>query len=103
MDFAIIKTGGKQYKVKEGDTLNIEKVDKEEGDEIIFDQVLMKSDDGDFEIGTPVIEGSKVNAKVVEHGKGEKVTIFRYKPKNRHRRKVGHRQPYTKIEIQSIS
>ncbi|HMB17478.1 MAG TPA: 50S ribosomal protein L21 [Candidatus Paceibacterota bacterium] len=103
MDFAIIKTGGKQYKVKEGDVLNIEKIDKEEGDEVVFDQVLMKSDDGDFEIGTPVIKGSKVSAKVLSHGKGEKVTIFRYKPKNRHRRKVGHRQPYTKIEIQSVN
>jgi large subunit ribosomal protein L21 len=103
MDFAIIKTGGKQYKVQEGSILNIEKINKEEGEEVVFDEVLLKSFDDDCEIGTPLLEGSKVIGKVLEQGRDDKVTVFKYKPKKRYKKKMGHRQPFTKIKIEKIN
>lgn len=100
--YAIIQTGGKQYRVSEGDVLSIEKLTAAEGEEVIFDQVLTVVADGDVKIGKPVIEGAKVTAKVVEHGKGKKILVFKYKAKSNYRKRQGHRQPYTKVEISKI-
>ena len=100
---AIIVTGGKQYKVAEGDTLYIEKLDAEAGDSITFDQVLavLKEDGAVF--GAPTVEGASVTANVVKNGKGKKVMVFKYKPKKNYRRRQGHRQPYTKVEITKVN
>ena len=100
--YAIIQTGGKQYRVSEGDVLSIEKLTAAEGEEVVFDQVLTVVADGDVKIGKPVLEGAKVTAKVVEHGKGEKILVFKYKAKSNYRKRQGHRQPYTKVEISKI-
>ena len=80
--YAIIQTGGKQYRVSEGDVLSVEKLPVAEGEEVVFDQVLTVVADGDVKIGKPVLEGAKVTAKVVEHGKGEKILVFKYKAKS---------------------
>jgi len=101
--YAIIETGGKQYRVQEGDSLFIEKLDVNAGDSIKFDKVLAVSKDGSLSFGSPVVEGATVNATVVENGKGPKVVIFKYKRKKDYRKKQGHRQPYTKVKIESIS
>ena len=101
MSFAVIKTGGKQYKVAEGDVLYIEKLDHE-GDEVVFDNVLLVAN-GSVQVGKPVVSGAKVMAKVLEDGKGEKKMVFRYKSKTRQHKKKGHRQPYTKIQITKIT
>ncbi|MCD6114800.1 50S ribosomal protein L21 [bacterium] len=100
--FAVIKTGGKQYLVKPGDKIKIEKIKNKEGEEVVFEEVLLVSDDKKTEIGKPLVEGAKVKAKVLEHGKGEKIIIFKYRSKKRYRKKQGHRQPYTLIEILEI-
>ena len=100
--YAIIQTGGKQYRVSEGDVLSVEKLTAAEGEEVVFDQVLTVVADGDVKIGKPVLEGAKVTAKVVEHGKGEKILVFKYKAKSNYRKRQGHRQPYTKVEISKI-
>ena len=100
--YAIIQTCGKQYRVSEGDVLSIEKLTAAEGEEVVFDQVLTVVSDGDIKIGKPVVEGAKVTAKVVEHGKGEKILVFKYKAKSNYRKRQGHRQPYTKVEISKI-
>ena len=100
--YAIIQTGGKQYRVSEGDVLSIEKLTAAEGEEVVFDQVLTVVSDGDIKIGKPVVEGAKVTAKVVEHGKGKKILVFKYKAKSNYRKRQGHRQPYTKVEISKI-
>lgn len=100
---AIIVTGGKQYKVAEGDVVYIEKLDQEAGDTVKFDQVLAILDGDKATFGTPVVEGAKVDASVVKNGKGKKVIVFKYKPKKGYRRKQGHRQPYTKVTIGKIS
>lgn len=102
MNFAIIETGGKQYKVQEGTTVRIEKIDAEEGDEVTFDKVLMVSEDGEVKVGKPYLDKASVQATVQEQGRAEKKIVFRYKPKKRHRRKKGHRQPFTQIEVTSI-
>ncbi len=99
--YAIIQTGGKQYKVEAGDELLVEKLDAEVNAEVEFD-VLLVADDAGVKIGTPVLDGVKAKAKVVEHGKGKKAIVFKYKPKKNIRTKRGHRQPYTKVEILSI-
>ena len=99
---AIIETGGKQYKVAEGDVLFIEKLPQEAGDAIKFDKVLAILGDAP-KFGAPVVEGASVDASVVKNGKGKKVVIFKYKPKKGYRRKQGHRQPYTKVTIGKIS
>lgn len=99
--YAIIKTGGKQYKVAEGDVLSIEKLDAEVGAEVSFN-ALMVVDGAEVKVGKPVVEGASVVAKVVEHGKGPKVIIFKMKPKKDYRKKQGHRQPFTKVEILSV-
>lgn len=99
--YAIIKTGGKQYKVAEGDVLNVEKLDVEVGAEVSL-EVLMLVDGDAITVGKPVVDGASVVAKVVEHGKGDKVVVFKYKPKKDYRKTQGHRQPYTKLEIVSV-
>ncbi len=100
---AIIVTGGKQYNVSEGDTLFIEKLDVEAGEAVTFDTVLAIVDGANTKFGTPVVEGAKVDAKVVKNGKGKKIRIFKYNPKKGYRKRQGHRQPYTKVEIGKIS
>ena len=100
---AIIVTGGKQYNVSEGDTLFIEKLDVNAGDAVVFDQVLAIVDGENTKFGTPVVEGAKVDATVVKNGKGKKIRIFKYTPKKGYRKRQGHRQPYTKVEIGKIT
>ena len=100
--YAIIETGGKQYKVAAGDEVLVEKLTVEPGEEVSFDVLLVSDESGVVTVGKPVVEGVKAKAKVVEHGKGKKVVVFRYKPKKNVRKKQGHRQPYTKVEILSI-
>jgi len=100
--FAIIKTGGKQYKVAEGDVVSIEKHASEDG-KIVFDDVLLTVDGDSIKVGTPFVSGASVAAKVLEEGKGKKKMVFRYKSKTRQRKKKGHRQLFTKIEITKIS
>src|SRR3989344_1592303 len=99
MSFAVIKTGGKQYKVAVGDKLEIEKLDAEAGSEVVFDEVLMTEN----QIGTPVVSGAKVMAKVLVQGRADKVIVFKFKNKTRYKKKKGHRQPFTKVEILSIT
>ncbi len=100
--YAIIQTGGKQYRVAEGDTLNVEKLVAEEGAVVTFDQVLTVVDAADVKVGRPLVDGAKVTAKVVAHGKGEKIYVFKYKAKSNYRRRQGHRQPYTEVLIEKI-
>ena len=103
---AVIKTGGKQYLVSPGDKIQVETLEVEEGKEFTFDEVLLcdKSADGKKpEVGAPTVEGAKVTAKVLKHVKGPKLIIFKYKPKKRYKRKIGHRQTFTEVEIISIS
>ena len=98
---AVIVTGGKQYTVSEGDVLYIEKLEAEET--VTFEQVLAVLDGENSKIGTPVVEGASVEAKVIKTGKGKKITVFRYKAKKNEKKKQGHRQPYTKVEITAIA
>ena len=100
--YAVIMTGGKQYQVKEGDILNVEKLMVEAGSTVDFDQVLMISGEEGTKIGNPVVEGAKVSAEVIEHGKAKKIVVFKYKAKKGYKKKQGHRQPFTKIKINSI-
>ena len=99
--YAIIATGGKQYRVSEGDVIYIEKIDAHVDSTVSFD-VLLMGNDGDVKIGTPVVEGVKVEGKVVGQIRGEKIVVYKYKSKKNYRRKQGHRQPYTKVEITKI-
>ena len=100
--YAIIESCGKQYKVEQGDVVFFEKLDAEEGKKVTFDKVVLVSDGEKIEIGNPYVKGFKVEGKVVAHGKGKKIIVFKYKAKKNYRRKQGHRQPYTKVEITSI-
>ena len=100
--YAIIRTGGKQYNVSVGDEIVVEKLNAEVGDVVSFD-VLMLVDDNGVKIGTPVVKGASANAKVIEHGKGKKVVVFKYKPQQNYRKKQGHRQPYTKVKVTALS
>ncbi len=100
--YAIIESCGKQYKVAEGDVVFFEKLDAEEGKKVTFDKVILVSEEGKVQIGNPYVKGVKVEGKVVSHGKGKKIIVFKMKPKKNYRRKQGHRQPYTKVEITSI-
>ena len=100
--YAIIQTGGKQYKVAAGDEVLVEKLEAAVDTEVEFD-VLLVSDESGVQVGKPVLDGVKAKAKVVEHGKGKKVIVFKYKPKKNIRKKNGHRQPFTKVEITAIA
>ena len=99
--YAVIETGGKQQRVEEGAEIFVEKLDIEAGESISFDQVLMIGGDK-LVIGNPYVKGAKVEAKVIKHGKQKKIIVFKFKPKKKYRRKQGHRQPYTKLEITNI-
>ena len=100
--YAIIESCGRQYKVTEGDVVFFEKLEAEEGKKVTFDNVVLVSDDKKVEVGAPYVKGVKVEGKVVSHGKGKKIIVFKMKAKKNYRRKQGHRQPYTKVEITSI-
>lgn len=100
--YAVIETGGKQYRVSEGDVINVEKLKVAAGDTIEFDRVLAVSDGSSVKVGTPVVENAKVSGSVVENGKAEKVIIFKYRAKKDYRKKQGHRQPYTQVKIEKI-
>ena len=100
--YAVIEACGKQYKVTKGDVVFFEKLDVEEGKKVTFDKVVLLSDEGKVEVGAPYVKGIKVEGKVVAHGKGKKIIVFKYKAKKNYRRKQGHRQPYTKVEITAI-
>ena len=100
--YAIIESCGKQYKVAQGDIVFFEKLDAEEGKKVTFDKVILVSDDGKVQIGNPYVKGIKVEGKVVSHGKGKKIIVFKMKAKKNERKKQGHRQPYTKVEITAI-
>ena len=102
-DYAIVHTGGKQYRVKAGDVIRVETIPGDEGDFVELEDVRMLSMGGDVTVGAPSVTGAKVTAQIVGSGRGEKITVFRYKPKTRYRRKNGHRQPYTDLRITSIS
>ena len=102
MDYAIFKTGGKQYRVKPGDVLDVEKLSLEVGSVAEFDQVLAVSEDGEVSFGAPLLSGATVTAEVQSHYKDRKLIVFKYKRKTRYRRKKGHRQTYTRLLIQSI-
>ena len=101
--YAVIETGGKQYRVQEGDVVTIEKLNVSAGDDITFDRVLILNDGEKVQVGTPIVEEAKVFGTVVENGKAEKVIIFKYKAKKDYRKKQGHRQPYTMVKIESLS
>ena len=100
--YAVIESCGKQYKVAEGDVVFFEKLDTEEGKKVSFDKVVLVSDDGKVQVGNPYVKGVKVEGKVVSHGKHKKIIVFKMKAKKNERKKQGHRQPYTKVEITSI-
>lgn len=101
--YAVIKTGGKQYRVSEGDTIYVEKLALDEGENVTFEEVLLLNSDGKVRVGAPYVEGVKVVAKAVKHGKQKKIIVFKYKAKKNYRKKQGHRQPYTKLVIESIT
>ena len=100
--YAVIQTGGKQYKVSPGDVIYIEKLPATEGEEVSFD-VLMVSKDDEVLFGTPVVEGVQAQGRVLAHGRGKKIVVYKFKAKKNYRRKQGHRQPFTKVEITAIA
>ena len=100
--YAVIETGGKQYKVEAGQELFIEKLNAEADDKVVFDKVLAVGGDDGIKVGSPYVKGARVNAKVIKNGKAKKITVFTYKPKKNEQRKMGHRQPYTKVSITDI-
>ncbi len=100
--YAIIETGGKQYRVEEGKTVRVEKLPAEKGEEIVFDRVLLYGGGGENEIGCPYLEGCRVRGRVTVQGRGRKIIVFKYKPKKNYRRKQGHRQPFTEVMINQI-
>jgi large subunit ribosomal protein L21 len=99
--YAIIATGGKQYRVSEGDTIYIEKLENEVGDIVSFPVMMLSGET--IEVGSPFVTGASVTGKIVRHGKGEKIVVFKYKSKKNYRRKAGHRQPFTQVEITGIN
>ncbi|MBU2699792.1 large subunit ribosomal protein L21 [Sporomusaceae bacterium BoRhaA] len=100
--YAIIQTGGKQYRVAEGDVISVEKLEIADGEAVVFDSVLTVVKEGEVVIGKPLVAGAKVSGKVVDHGKEKKILVFRYKAKSNYRRRQGHRQPFTKVVIEKI-
>ena len=100
--YAVIETGGKQYRVSEGDTVFVEKLDVEAESKVNFDKVIAVGKDDGMTVGTPYVDGASVEATVVKNGRGKKVTVFTYRPKKDYKRKIGHRQPYTMVKIEAI-
>ena len=100
--YAVIETGGKQYKVTEQEIIFVEKLGAAEGDEVVFDSVVALSDNNGFRVGVPTVDGAKVTAKVLKNGKNKKITVFKYKAKKNEKKKIGHRQPFTKVQIVKI-
>ncbi len=100
--FVIIETGGKQYKISAGKKLKVEKLEAKEGEILVFDKVLLKADGETVNIGAPYVSGARVEARVLKQGRADKVIVFRYHSKTRYRKKKGHRQPYTELEVLSI-
>jgi len=100
--YAIIQTGGKQYKVREGDVLRVEKLNVAEGETVDIEEVLAVGEQGQLQFGQPYVDGAKVTLKVEKQGKGDKVIVFKYKPKKRYRRRQGHRQPYSWVLVEKI-
>lgn len=101
--YAVIETGGKQYKVQEGEVISIEKLNMPEGESVLFEKVLAVSTDKGLEVGMPYIKGAVVNAKIIAQGKDKKIIVFKYKAKKNYKRKQGHRQLYTKVQIEKIN
>lgn len=101
--YAVIKTGGKQYRVEKGDTIFVEKLPVDADDQVVFEDVLAVGEDGKVSVGTPFVSGAKVTGTVVKNGKGKKLNIITYKAKKGSARRLGHRQPYTKVEITDIA
>jgi len=101
--YAIVETGGKQYRVSEGDTLYVEKLPNEQDSNVILENVLAVSNGDDLKVGVPYVEGASITAKVLKQGKAKKIVVFKFKPKKGYKRKQGHRQPYTKIQIEKIN
>jgi large subunit ribosomal protein L21 len=100
--YAIVRSGGKQYRVREGDTIDVERLSTPEGERVELLEVLLLAEDGQVTVGTPTVPGVKVVAEVVSHGRGPKVTVFKYKAKTRYRKKTGHRQGFTRLAVQTI-
>ena len=103
VQYAIVKTGGKQYRVSVGDTISVERLATEAGDDVTFDEVLLIGGDGATKVGTPMVEGASVSARIDDHFRGEKLVIFKYKAKKRYRRRTGHRQEQTRLTITAIN
>ena len=101
--YAIVETGGKQYRVQEGDVITVEKLSIADGEKVVFDKVLAAGEGADIKVGKPYLEGCTVDATAVESGKGPKVIIFKYKAKKDYRKKQGHRQPYTTVRIDALN
>ena len=101
--YAVIKTGGKQYRVQQGDVIFVEKLNAQADEAVTFDEVLLVGDADQSKVGTPVVEGAKVEGKVLSQVKGKKIVVYKYKAKKGERKKQGHRQPYTKVEITAIN
>ena len=101
--YAVIKTGGKQYRVQQGDVIFVEKINAQADEAVTFDEVLLVGNDGETKIGIPVVEGAKVEGKVLAQVKSKKIVVYKYKAKKNERKKQGHRQPYTKVEITAIN
>ena len=100
--YAVIETGGKQYRVQEGDVVFIEKIEGEADSKVTFDKIVLVADDNGAKVGAPYVDGATVEATLLKNGKGKKITVFTYKPKKSEKRKMGHRQPYTQVRIESI-
>lgn len=100
--YAIVETGGKQYKVAEGQYIHVEKLPVEPGAEVRLDRVLLVSRDGEVKVGRPTVEGAAVVARAASHGRGRKILVFKYKPKKNYRRRAGHRQAYTRLVVEKI-
>ena len=100
--YAIMETGGKQYRVQEGDVVFIEKIEGEADSKVTFDKIVLVADDNGVKVGAPYVDGATVEATLLKNGKGKKITVFTYKPKKSEKRKMGHRQPYTQVRIESI-
>ena len=100
--YAVIETGGKQYRVQEGDTIFVEKIGVDEGADVVFDKVVAVGEDTGLKAGSPYVDGAKVSAKVLKNGKNKKIRVFKFKAKKNYRNRKGHRQPYTKVQIDKI-